>query len=54
VFQAAIAALLHNGLKRGKYDHKWVQSEFYEKLIKRRKVYPGRIKPYLMEMQLRK
>jgi uncharacterized protein (UPF0332 family) len=52
VFQAAIAALLHNGLKRGKYDHKWVQSEFNERLIKRKKVYPGRIKPYLMEMQL--
>ncbi len=52
VFQAAIAALLHTGVKRGKYDHRWVQSEFNEKLIKRRKVYPGRIKPYLMEMQM--
>ena len=52
MFQAAIAALLHNGLKRGKYDHKWVQSEFNERLIKRKKVYPGRIRPYLMEMQM--
>jgi uncharacterized protein (UPF0332 family) len=51
VFQAAVAALLHNGITRGRYDHKWVQSEFNEKMIKRRKVYPGRIKPYLMEMQ---
>ncbi|NJL59267.1 MAG: HEPN domain-containing protein [Desulfobacteraceae bacterium] len=52
VFQAAIAVLLHKGMKRGKYDHRWVQSEFNEKLIKRHKIYPGRIKPYLMEMQM--
>ncbi len=51
-FQAAIAALLHKGIKRGKFDHKWVQAEFSEKLIKRQKGYPGKLKSYLMEMQL--
>jgi len=28
-----------------------VQAEFSEKLIKRQKVYPGKLKSYLMEMQ---
>jgi uncharacterized protein (UPF0332 family) len=51
-FQAAIAALTEKGMKRGKYDHKWVQAEFGEKLIKRQKVYPAKLKSYLLEMQI--
>jgi uncharacterized protein (UPF0332 family) len=51
-FQAAVAALSDKGYKKGKFDHKWVQAEFNEKLIKRQKVYPGRLKSWLMKMQL--
>jgi len=51
-FQAAIAALLKSSFPRGKFDHKWVQAEFNEKLIKRKKIYPNKFKSYLMEMQL--
>ena len=51
-FQAAIAALVSRGAERGKFDHKWVQAEFSEKLIKRQKVYPAELKSYLMKMQL--
>ncbi|QTA91467.1 HEPN domain-containing protein [Desulfonema magnum] len=50
-FQAAIAALLDQGAKRGNFDHKWVQAEFSRKLIKRRKIYPGRLSSHLMKMQ---
>ena len=51
-FQAAVAALLEKGFAKGKLDHKWVQAEFSEKLIKRQKVYPSEMKAYLTEMQL--
>jgi len=52
-FQAAIAALADKGfLPKGRNDHKWVQAEFSQKLIKRQKVYPARLKSSLMEMQL--
>ena len=51
-FQAAIAALIEKNIGKGKFGHKWVQAEFSEKLIKRRKVYPTRLKSYLMKMQL--
>ncbi len=51
-FQAAVAALLSKGTSRGKFDHKWVQSEFSEKLIKRQKVYPSELRSYLLEMQM--
>jgi len=52
-FQAAIAALTDKGfLSKGRNDHKWVQAEFSEKLIKRQKVYPAKIKSYLMKMQM--
>jgi len=50
-FQAAIAALSDKGISKGKFEHKWVQAEFNGKLIKRQKLYPGRLKSYLMEMQ---
>ncbi|MBF0099343.1 MAG: HEPN domain-containing protein [Desulfobacterales bacterium] len=50
-FQAAIAVLLHKGIKRDKIDHKLVQADFSEKLIKRQKIFPNRLKSYLLEMQ---
>ncbi|QTA82027.1 HEPN domain-containing protein [Desulfonema limicola] len=49
--QAAIAALAHNGIKRDKIDHGQVQADFSGELIKRRKVYPARLKSYLSDMQ---
>jgi len=51
-FQAAIAALVSKGAGRGKFDHKWVQAEFNRKLIKRQKIYPAKLKSWLMKMQL--
>ncbi len=43
-FQAAISALMDKSfLPKGRNDHKWVQSEFSEKLIKRQKVYPAKV-----------
>jgi uncharacterized protein (UPF0332 family) len=53
-FQAAVAALLQAGEQHGKFDHKWVQATFSEKLIKRRKMFPGRFRAYLIEMQIRR
>jgi uncharacterized protein (UPF0332 family) len=51
-FQAAIAALINSGMKIGNFDHKLVQAEFSEKLIKRQKIYPAELKSCLMKMQL--
>ena len=50
-FHAAIAALLDQGIEKGKFDHKWVQAEFNHRLIKGKKLYPGKFKSYLMKMQ---
>lgn len=50
-FQAAIAALADKGIKTDKNDHKWVQATFSGTLVKQRKVYPGKLKSYLMDMQ---
>jgi len=50
-FQAAIAALAVHGISSEKNEHSWVQSEFNFSLIKRKKIYPGRIKTYLLDMQ---
>ncbi|MDM8523315.1 HEPN domain-containing protein [Desulfococcaceae bacterium HSG8] len=50
-FQAAIAALADHGVQRGKNDHAWVQSEFNRRLIKKQKIYPARLKTYLLNMQ---
>ncbi len=52
-FQAAIAALSDKGVSKGKYEHKWVQAEFSEKLIKRQKLYPGMLKSYLTKVSQR-
>ncbi|MCP4350936.1 MAG: HEPN domain-containing protein [Desulfobacterales bacterium] len=50
-FQAAIAALADKGIRSEKNDHAWVQSEFSLRLIKRKKIYPAKLKPYLLDMQ---
>ncbi|RLC12559.1 MAG: hypothetical protein DRI57_17585 [Deltaproteobacteria bacterium] len=50
-FQAAIAALAAHGSTKGKNDHKWVQSEFNRRLVRRQKIYPAKLKTYLFEMQ---
>ncbi|QTA83732.1 HEPN domain-containing protein [Desulfonema limicola] len=49
--QAAISALADKGFNRSKADHKQIQADFSEKLIKRKKVYPAKLKSYLMDMQ---
>jgi uncharacterized protein (UPF0332 family) len=49
-FQAAIAALANQGIKREDNDHKWVQASFSGELIKRRKIYPQRLKSFLSDM----
>ncbi len=51
-FQAAVSALADSGIKKEKLDHKWVQAEFSGRLITRRKVYPAKVKAYLMKMQI--
>lgn len=51
-FHASIAILLQKNFRREKFDHKWVQAEFSEKLIKRQKIFPNKFKSYLIEMQL--
>jgi uncharacterized protein (UPF0332 family) len=50
-FQAAVAALSAHGIQSGKNEHAWVQSEFNLQLIKRKKIYPAKLKPYLLDMQ---
>jgi uncharacterized protein (UPF0332 family) len=32
-------------------DHEWVLAQFSGKLIKRRKVFPAKLRPYLADMQ---
>jgi len=50
-FQAAVAALAHNGIQSDKNEHAWVQSEFNLQLIKRKKVYHSKLRTYLLDMQ---
>jgi uncharacterized protein (UPF0332 family) len=52
VFQAAISALLRNGIWRGdrKWPHAFVQSEFIAKLINRRRSYPPRLRATLSDL----
>ncbi len=51
MFHAAIAALLKNGVKLPSKNigHDWVQSNFSGLLIHRRKVFPGKFRPYLSD-----
>lgn len=50
-FQAAVAALAREGIKKDPLDHKWVQAQFSQKLIKRKKIFPRRFRSYLLESQ---
>lgn len=50
-FQAAVVALSAHGIQSGKNEHAWVQSEFNLQLIKRKKVYPSKLRTYLLDMQ---
>ncbi|OQX18347.1 MAG: hypothetical protein BWK80_38295, partial [Desulfobacteraceae bacterium IS3] len=40
-----------HGIQSNKNEHAWVQSEFNLQLIKRKKVYPEKLKTYLLTMQ---
>ncbi len=51
-FQAAVAALAHKGIKRkDRLDHEWVQAQFNGRLIRRDKLFPGKIRSYLPDIQ---
>ena len=52
-FQAAISALLRDGIRRGDdtWPHKYVQSEFSGRLINRRRRDPPRFRATLAELQ---
>ena len=50
--QAAIAALIHRGIRRDKIDHGQVLADFSGELIGRRKIYPAKLKSSLYDMQL--
>jgi uncharacterized protein (UPF0332 family) len=54
-FQAAVAALLHEGIEpRGRWGHEFVQAQFAGMLVYRRKLYPARMRGDLAEaFQLR-
>jgi uncharacterized protein (UPF0332 family) len=50
-FQAAIAALAAEEIRHPKNPHEWVQAQFSERLIKRKKLYPTKFSSYLLDMQ---
>lgn len=50
--QAAVAALEDKGIKKDRIEHGWVQAEFAGKLIRSRKIYPTKMKTYLLDMQV--
>jgi len=50
--QAATATLAHKGIRRDKINHGQVQADFSGELIKRRKIYPAKLKSYLYDIQL--
>jgi len=49
---AVVVALAHRGIRRNKIDHGQVQADFSGELIKRRKIYPAKLKSYLPDMQI--
>jgi uncharacterized protein (UPF0332 family) len=49
-FQAAVAALAHEGLKKKGHPHDWVQAQFAGVLIRQKKLYSSSMKVYLSEM----
>jgi uncharacterized protein (UPF0332 family) len=50
-FQAAIAALASESITNDKNPHSWVQAQFSELLVKRRKRYPAKMASMLLPMQ---
>jgi uncharacterized protein (UPF0332 family) len=48
---AAIEVLARTGTTFGKVDHARVQAKFSGELIHRKKIYPRRLRSYLMDMQ---
>jgi len=50
-FHCAIAHLARFGFVHEKHDHSWVQAMFAAELIHKAKIYPGRIKAFLLELQ---
>ncbi len=50
-FQGAVAVLAHYGVRKDRLDHEWVQAEFSGRLIQRRKIFTGKIRSYLSDMQ---
>lgn len=51
MFQVAVAALIDEGLQppEQRWGHDWAQAQFSGRLIKRRKVYPLKLRCYLPE-----
>jgi uncharacterized protein (UPF0332 family) len=53
-YQASIAALVSAGLSRSRWDHDYVQAQFADQLIGRRKLYPSELRSVLSDLsQLR-
>ncbi|MCP4549156.1 MAG: HEPN domain-containing protein [bacterium] len=50
-FHSAVAALAHAGIQLGRLKHDAVQARFNGELIRRRKIYSGRFKSYLPDLQ---
>ena len=50
--QAAVVALLKGGIRLERIDHEKVQAQFSGKLIRRRKLYPGRLRSHLQDLQM--
>lgn len=46
-FLAAIAALMHDGIRAEKWEHDFVQARFSGVLIRQRKLYPAHVARYL-------
>lgn len=51
IYHIAIAILKHYNITSEKNEHDWVQSTFNGELIKRRSVFPSRIRSYLLNSQ---
>lgn len=51
-FHAAIAALVHAGVRFDRTDHGFIQAKFSSELIHRRKIYPRRLRSYLPDLQM--
>jgi len=50
-FQIALAKLASQGIKSEKNSHSWVQANFSGEFIRKRKLYPGRLKSSLPDLQ---